>query len=181
LIVGHSAGAALALRLWELGLRPPKGIVGINAALGKFKGVAGWLFPFMAKTLALTPFSASLFAATATRNSIRNLIKGTGSTLNQEGVDLYFRLAKDRTHVNATLAMMAQWSLDGLLSRLPRNDAPVLLVVGQNDTAVPPSVSREAAKVLPNATVTELPGLGHLAHEENAQTISEVILSNLLK
>ena len=47
IVVGHSAGAAIALRMWELGMQPTTGIVGINAALGNFKGVAGWLFPIM--------------------------------------------------------------------------------------------------------------------------------------
>ena len=175
LIVAHSAGVAIALRLWELGLRPAQGIVGINAALGNFKGVAGWLFPIMAKALAATPFSASLLAATTTRNSVRNLVKGTGSTLDPEGLELYYRLATDRAHVDATLSMMAQWSLDGLLARLPRIDTPVHLITGLNDKAVPPQVSRDAVAKLPHARLTELPGLGHLAHEEDAATIAELI------
>ena len=175
LIVAHSAGVAIALRLWELGLRPAQGIVGINAALGNFKGVAGWLFPIMAKALAATPFSASLLAATTTRNSVRNLVKGTGSTLDAEGLELYYRLATDRAHVDATLSMMAQWSLDGLLARLPRIDTPVHLITGLNDKAVPPQVSRDAVAKLPHARLTELPGLGHLAHEEDAATIAELI------
>ncbi|WP_411891511.1 alpha/beta fold hydrolase BchO [Yoonia sp. SDW83-1] len=174
-IVGHSAGAAIALRLWELGLRPVDGIVGINAALGKFKGVAGWLFPMMAKALAVTPFSASMFAATTTRSSVRNLIRGTGSTLDQEGLELYYRLATDKGHVDATLSMMAQWSLDGLLSRLGQIDAPVHLITGLNDTAVPPQVSRDAVDKLPDAKLTELDGLGHLAHEEDANAIATLI------
>lgn len=176
IVVGHSAGAAIALRMWELGLRPAKGIVGINAALGNFKGMAGWLFPFMAKALAVTPFSASLFAGAATRSSVQNLVRGTGSTLDAEGQDLYFRLASDKGHVDATLSMMAQWSLDGLGARLPQIKAPVHLIIGLSDTAVPPEVGRTAATRLPDARVTELPNLGHLAHEEDPATIARLIL-----
>lgn len=176
LVVGHSAGVAIALRMWELGLRPAQGIIGINAALGNFKGVAGWLFPLMAKALAVTPFSASLFASTTTRNSVRNLVQGTGSTLDQTGLELYYRLATDKAHVDATLSMMAQWSLDGLLARLSAFDTPVHLITGQSDKAVPPSVSRDAVRQLPNARLTELPELGHLAHEENPELIAQLIL-----
>lgn len=175
IIVAHSAGAAIALRMWELGLHPAKGIVGINAALGNFKGMAGWLFPFMAKALAVTPFSASLFAGSATRSSIKNLVQGTGSTLDPEGLDLYFRLASDKGHVDATLSMMAQWSLDGLLARLPQITAPVHLIIGLSDTAVPPDVGRKAAARLPNVRVTELADLGHLAHEEDPAQIARLI------
>lgn len=175
LIVGHSAGVAIALRLWELGLRPKRGIVGINAALGNFKGVAGWLFPMMAKALAVTPFSASIFASTTTPASIRNLVKGTGSQLDQAGLDLYYRLATDKGHVDAMLSMMAQWSLDGLLARLGKIDCPVHLITGLADKAIPPHVSADAAQVLPNARLTELPNLGHLAHEEDPATIARLI------
>lgn len=176
MIVGHSAGVAIALRLWELGLRPAQGITGINAALGNFKGVAGWLFPLMAKALAATPFSANLFVASTTRNSVRNLITGTGSVLDAQGQDLYYRLARDRAHVDATLSMMAQWSLNGLLSRLGQIDAPVHLITGLSDRAVPPQVSRDAVSRLPNARLTELPELGHLAHEEDAALVAQHIL-----
>ena len=176
LIVGHSAGAALALRMWELGLRPPDGIVAINAALGNFKGVAGWLFPLMAKALAATPFSARLFANTTTRSSVRRLVEGTGSKLDEVGLELYYRLATDRAHVDATLSMMAQWSLDGLLARLGKIDTPVHLIVAEGDTAVPPEISRTAARQLSHAHLTSLSGLGHLAHEEDPQTIADLIL-----
>ncbi|MDX8349149.1 alpha/beta fold hydrolase [Cognatiyoonia sp. IB215446] len=177
LIIGHSAGVAIALRLWELGLRPAEGIVGINAALGNFKGVAGWLFPMMAKALAISPFSASFFASTTTRSSVRSLISGTGSTLDQEGLELYYRLATDRGHVDATLSMMAQWSLDGLLARLSRIDTPVHLITGARDMAVPPEVSEDAVAQLPNGRLSKLPDLGHLAHEEDAESIAALALS----
>ena len=175
IVVGHSAGAAIALRMWELGMRPTRGIVGINAALGNFKGVAGWLFPMMAKALAATPFSAGVFASTTTRSTVRNLVQGTGSRIDQDGLELYYRLATDKGHVDATLSMMAQWSLDGLLARLDQIDVPVHLITGLEDKAVPSNVSREAARRLPRSRLTELPGLGHLAHEEDPATIAELI------
>lgn len=175
LIVGHSAGAAIALQLIDLGLRPAHGVVAINAALGHFKGVAGWLFPAMAKVLAVTPFSAEFFCATTTANSVRNLIKGTGSTLDAVGLDLYLTLARDSGHVAATLAMMAQWDLDPLLARLPDIDTPVHLIVGEDDMAVPPDTSADAARHLPGAQLTRLPRLGHLAHEEDAAQIATFI------
>ena len=177
LVIGHSAGAAIALRMWELGMRPQQGIVGINAAVGNFKGVAGWLFPMMAKALAATPFSASLFANTTTRASVRNLVKGTGSILDERGLDLYYRLATDKTHVDATLSMMAQWSLDGLLERLGQIACPVHLITAANDKAVPPHVSAKAAEQLPKGRLTALPDLGHLAHEEDPARIAALIMA----
>lgn len=178
-IIGHSAGAAIALRMAELGAVPQGQVIGINAALSNFKGMAGWLFPVMAKALALAPFTANLFAGTMTEAKVRSLIKGTGSVLDDAGIALYLRLASDRGHVDATLSMMAQWALDGLLARMPTFPRPVTLLVADKDTAVPPQSSRDAAWILPLAQVVELPGLGHLAHEEDAALVARHILTAL--
>ncbi len=178
-IIGHSAGVAVALRLVELGVCPGEQVIGINAALANFKGVAGWLFPALAKVLALAPFAAGAFAATATEATVRNLIAGTGSKLGPDGIALYLRLAQDRAHVDGTLAMMAQWRLDGLLARLPDLRAQVTLIAAAGDRAVPPRTSHEAATRIDRATVIDLPRLGHLAHEEAPEVIAGLIRAAL--
>ena len=175
LLVGHSAGAAISLRLSEI-LEPRPSILGINAALGNFKGVAGWLFPLTAKFLALAPFTAELFVATSSsKKNITRLINGTGSKLPPEELALYQRLAADRNHVDATLAMMAQWSLDGLLSRLPMLETRTLFIATEGDKAVPVSDSKNAANAMPNATCQVIPTLGHLAHEEAPEMFADLI------
>ncbi len=175
-LVGHSAGGAIALALAPLLETPKLRVVTLNAALSNFEGVAGWLFPRLAKLLALTPFTADLFSATASSSaSVRRLIEGTGSTLPPEGLALYRRLVADRSHVDGTLAMMSQWSLDGLTDRLRQITCPVLMIAGEGDTAVPPAVSAEAAKRLPKAQLRMVPNLGHLMHEEDPGAIAELI------
>jgi len=68
--------------------------------------------------------------------------------------------------------MMAQWRLDGLLDRLPSLAVPTLLLTGSGDRTVPPRVSRLAAALMPRAALIEMPGLGHLAHEEAADAVA---------
>lgn len=175
-IIGHSAGSALALRLSQSMLSPrgqPLRITGINPALDTFDGIAGVLFPALAKMLAAIPFSASLFSATSSSPSrIKALIRGTGSELDAEGLDLYRRLVADRNHVDATLLMMAQWSLTQLSRELPEIASPVLFIAGGKDGAVPAKVSHEAAKRMQDAHVIDLPDLGHLAHEEAPKEVA---------
>lgn len=172
-IIGHSAGAAIGLKL---GLAGRAGhVIGINAALSNFRGVAGWLFPMMAKALAINPLSARLFSASASASSVRNLIGGTGSALTPQGEALYLRLVRDAGHVDATLAMMSQWSLDRLIDELPDIPIRVDLIVASGDKAVPPASSIDAAKILPNAQIHKIDALGHLAHEEDPAQILDVI------
>lgn len=165
-LVGHSAGAAVALRLCLDLVPPPRAVVGINAALGTFEGLSGVLFPLMARVLAGTSLTAQVFAATASASRARRLLAETGSRIGEDGVAEYLHLMRDPRHVDGTLTMMARWRLEALTARLPRIGLPVLFLVGDADRAVPPSVSETAARSMPGARVEHLPGLGHLCHEE---------------
>ena len=174
LIVGHSAGGALALEL--AGTLGPRGVVGINPALGTFEGIAGWLFPMMAKLLSMNPFVPLVFSRmAASEKRIGELLASTGSRIDAEGVALYHRLASDRGHVDGTLAMMAQWDVEMLAERLPFLDIPCLFLVGEEDGTVPPRVAREAAARMRQAEVRGWENRGHLLHEEAAEELAEDI------
>ena len=179
-IVGHSAGAAVALQMAMTTAGQPPRVIGLNAALGEFPGIAGLVFPLMAKALAAMPFATTLFSTTsANPDRIRTLINSTGSTLEPEGYELYRRLVGDKAHVDGTLKMMAQWDLMPLLRALPDYGGPVDLIVGSNDATVPPSVSETVAAKMPNAQVHRVEGLGHLMHEERPAQIAALIMTLL--
>ena len=181
-LIGHSAGGALALRLAERLAEPPQAVVGLNAALGKFRGIAGWLFPLMARALAVNPFTATLFARTASSEaSVRALIRSTGSRLDARGLALYRALLADPAHVDGTLAMMAQWDLDPLLAGLERVRVPVLLLTGGRDGAVPAATSARAAARIPAAEWSDDPAHGHLLHEEAPEATAEAIRAFLAR
>ena len=179
-VVGHSAGAAIALRLAEQ--HPLRAVVGLNAALGEFDGIAGWLFPAMAKLLAATPFVAQVFSGIfATPAKTEKLITSTGSTLDPAGLAQYLTLLRRAAHVDATLAMMAQWRLGELLARLPVITTPCLFITSSNDRAVPSETSQRAAARMPAAEWQDIPGFGHLLHEEAADRVTPLILAFLIR
>lgn len=166
-ILGHSAGAAVALRMAEVMPNPPASVVGLNAALGPFGGFEGWLFPKLARAMSASPFIAALVTRfSASGRQVERLLAGTGSSLDADGVANYRRLVARTSHIEGTLGMMAQWQLEPLLERLPQNFVSCLLLASSNDRAVPPEVSKNAALRLPDCTYVELPGYGHLMHEE---------------
>ena len=45
------------------------------------------------------------------------------------------------------------------------------------DKAVPPGDARKVAAMIPQASVESLPGLGHLAHEENPDRVARLIVA----
>ena len=74
-----------------------------------------------------------------------------------------------------TLGMMAQWNLRDLLLSLRGHPSETLLIAGDRDKAVPCSASEEASRVLPHGRYVQLEGLGHLAHEEDAERVAAEI------
>lgn len=177
-IVGHSAGAAIALNMSRQ--RPVDAVIGINPALSKFDGLAGLLFPAMAKVMAMAPFLPKLFAGTASRpERILALIASTGSTLDQTGVALYRDLVSRQTHVSGTLDMMAQWDLTEILEALPHLETKVLFLTGSNDRTVRPSIAANAAERIPGAQHVDLGEFGHLVHEEAPDLVASAVLDFL--
>jgi magnesium chelatase accessory protein len=180
-IVGHSAGAAVAIRMGLSGTQT-KSIIGINAALMPFRGLAQKLFPSIARLLVLNPFVPRIFAYTANADTVRRLIEGTGSKIDPDGLKLYQRLFANPAHCAGALSMMARWELEPLIEALPRLTIPLHLITGSEDRAVPPDDADEIKKRLPTLTVTRLKGLGHLAHEEDpalcASEISTILAKN---
>lgn len=176
-LIGHSAGGALAFRLAEALPRPPAALVGINAALGPFEGLAGWLFPKLARAMAMSPMIAHVVARmSSSRARVEKLIQSTGSKLDNEGIELYRHLIARPEHVDGTLAMMAAWDLAPLIARLGQTVPPVLLVAAAGDAAVPPAVSRRAAALIPRVEFAEIGRYGHLVHEEAAGRVASLIL-----
>lgn len=173
-LVGHSAGAAVAARMALDMTNPPEGLVAINGAFEMFDGLAGWLFPILAKMLSLNPLTGVIFSLSAGNDSrVTQLLRGTGSEIDETGRHLYHLLISDRAHVNGTLNMMAQWRLERLLRDLPRMPCPSLFLTGEKDGAVPPKVSANAAARMPNAVHETYPDFGHLLHEEAPALICE--------
>jgi len=174
-LLAHSAGTAIALQLAEA-QDPPTQVIGINPALARFPGIAGWLFPVLAKMLALNPFVPWFFTQGANPISrARRLLDSTGSTLTDQDIAFYARLISDRTHVDGALQMMAQWDVDALIDRLPDIAVPCLFLTGARDGAVSPDVADRAAAAMPQARTIRLEGLGHLAHEEDPARIAAEI------
>ena len=179
LVVGHSAGAAVACMLALNAHIQPQGLVSVNGALLPLDGVAGQFFSPLAKMLTKAPWVPELFAWQAARPNVLNkLLEGTGSALDAEGVMLYKTLISNPSHAQAALYMMAHWDLHTFWERLPHLKEPLSLIVGSQDSIVPPSVAYRVAEVLPNMRtqdVISLPNLGHLAHEEQAHWVANVI------
>lgn len=177
LIVGHSAGAALALQLaLDHGYTGP--IVGLNSALRPFPGLAAQLFPAVAKALFVNPLVPRIFSAATTfgKEGERFIYRSTHSHIDAEGLACYTTLLRNPRHTKGALAMMANWDLPTLQTRMGEVANPVLLVHSDKDAAVPLDWAKEAQGWLPDARLEVMAGLGHLAHEEAPERAAQLIV-----
>jgi len=176
LVVGHSAGAAIALKMCLEERMAPRQIISLNGALLPFGGLAGQLFAPLAQLLVRLPVVPWILSQQAQDSrAVARVLQSTGSTIPPAMLGHYTALLRTRQHVAAALGMMAGWDLHALQRRLSTLQVPVLLLVGERDGFVPPRQAREIQRLLPQARLLVLPRLGHLAHEEQPERIAALI------
>jgi magnesium chelatase accessory protein len=175
--VGHSAGAAVLARMVLDRTIKPRLLVGLGAALVPFRGAATAWFAPAARLLAQSGLAAQLIASRAQDpGNVERLVRSTGSRLDGRGIELYQRLARHPGHISGVLAMLARWDLVPLYAELPALDSGFLLLAGESDRAIPLVQQREVAARVPGARLLVVSGTGHLLHEEQPETVANLIL-----
>lgn len=179
LVVGHSAGAAIAMRMALDGLIDPALTVSLNGALLPPQGPVGRLFLPLARLMVVNPLVAPAFALSARLPAVsQRLIDSTGSRLDAEGERCYAHLMRDAAHAAGALRLMASWDLQPLLDDLPRWRSPLLLLAAAGDRTVPPVQSAQVQqRVGAVARHTLLARGGHLVHEEDAASVLAPLLA----
>jgi len=171
IVVGHSAGAAIAVRMCLDERIRPCSVVSLNGALLPFDGLPGQLFSPIAKLLASSALMPRLFATRARqRSAVERLVAGTGSKIDAEGIDLYWSVVRKPGHVAGALNMMSNWDLSALERSLPKLKQPLTLVVGSNDRTISPKEALRLQARLPNASVVTL--------EEAPARVAEIITNS---
>lgn len=176
IVCGHSAGAAILLRMTLSHLIHPRVIISMNGALLPVRGVPRWVFSPMAKALARTSLVPRMLARHASQGqALERLLAETGSQLSPAGIDQYRQLVRQPRHVAAALGMMANWNLRTLAHELTGLTVPLVLVTGSNDRTIKPEEADRLARTIPRAKRISLDGLGHLAHEERPDVVARLL------
>ncbi len=165
---GHSAGAAILLRMCLDDTITPGCVVSLNGAMIPYGGAASPVFAPLARMIARNSLLPILFAwRAADTRVVEGLLRATGSAVDPVGLKFYARVARHSAHTGAALAMMGNWQLGGLIAALPNLSTRLVLVVGENDRSIPPADAKKLQGILPAAEIISIPRLGHLAHEES--------------
>ncbi|MHB0923140.1 MAG: alpha/beta fold hydrolase [Bellilinea sp.] len=166
-LIGHSAGAAIAL---QTALEYPervRGLVLVDPAVSSRSGIPGWaeplintphfqrLGPYLSRSLAGKEGDAFLEAAWYDT-----------SKFTEEDKAAY----REPLQVENWDAALWEFTLSNrgtdLESRLGEVNQPVLVLSGDHDRIVPPEISEKIAAELPNARYGTMTACGHVPQEE---------------
>jgi magnesium chelatase accessory protein len=177
MVVGHSAGAAVLVRMALDGaLGRTRLLVGLNAAL----------LPPSDPSVALGRSFGGLFASAQTAqwasllarhtNATARLLEGTGSRVPAEIARCYEALTTAPDHVQGAFTMLSGWDVAALGREFHRVTLPTLLLAARDDRWVPARTSAQVAREIPGARFELVEGHGHLMHEEADDQTAERLL-----
>jgi magnesium chelatase accessory protein len=179
-IAGHSAGAALALRMTLDALVAPKAVIGFNPALIPPPQIWVDVLAPLAGLLVESSWLARSAAWVAGRGgAVRALLESSGARLTDAQVARYAHLFSDPAHCAAALSMMNRWNLPALARDAAGLAVAFTAYAGERDVWVPQSELTSQVTRIPGATLVRVPGVGHLLPEESPETAVNAIRRSL--
>ena len=180
LVVGHSAGAAVAIWLSLLGV-PIKKILGVAPSLVPPPALYNLMLgPLLTPLFISSPSVAGLSALARGTRFVDGLIASTGSQIPEDQQEEYRRIFAQRSHVKGAIEFMAGTDLPTLLARGNELKAELSLLIAEDDRWIPASGLRRVARDhFPKADLQFCTG-GHLVQEVNPGLVAEAMRHTLL-
>jgi pimeloyl-ACP methyl ester carboxylesterase len=175
-LIGHSAGGALAL---ELALAAPErvaGVVLIGAAVVRGGGAPAWSRPLLStpQMSRLGPLLMRQFAGAPGAGFLRAAYADP-SRLDPVDEAAYHLGLRAEGWDQALWELTKASREPDLMPRLSEVTVPVLVLTGEADAIVPPEQSAQVAAALPRATLVSLADCGHLPQEECPDALAEAL------
>ncbi len=179
LVIGHSAGAAVAIELSiENNLQQINGLVGINPSLVPPPISYNLLLnPWVSPLATSNGFTSLISLATQKTSLIENLLTSTGSKLNSTQKKLYKKIFSQDKHVKGAIKFMASTNLLCLLNKSKNLKTNTTFIIGKNDPWVQINPLKKIIdQNFPESKILENTG-GHLMHETYPKKIASQILA----
>jgi magnesium chelatase accessory protein len=178
LVLGHSAGLAIAARMTLDGLIHPAGLAGVNPALSVADSPVPGLLAPLVNPVARSRTVARLVALFARQPGVvEATLRATGSAVPDGMLQEYRRHAGNPAHVHAVLTMMSHWNLTPLARDLRELAVPLLVIVGDGDRWIAPASLDRVVRAVPQLRRVVVPGTGHLTHEEKPEAVFRSLIA----
>lgn len=173
---GHSAGAAVLVRMALHGLLPGCRLLGFNPALVPPPDAYVSLVAPLVGVVAESPLVAAGAAWLARSTGIiPTMLASTGTALSTADRARYELLCARPAHCHAALSMMSRWDLPKLVRDAGALTVPLELFGGSADRWVPYTPLAASVATIPRAVLTRVEGAGHLIPEERPDVVIEAV------
>jgi magnesium chelatase accessory protein len=181
-IIGHSAGATLALA-YALSAEQPKKIIGLNPSLIALPSLYHqFIAPLINPIVTSSFFTAVLSDLLPHTKIIDGLLDSTKTNLTSEKRARYKTLFKSADHLNGSVSFMAETDIARLLEKCKSIQSQLTFIVTEDDGWIPIQNLRDVMQTyFKTAEIIELKG-GHLFHEGNEELALKLVqdfLSNV--
>jgi len=177
ILAGNSMGGVIAM---HYAINTPErldGLILVDAGGAPIKREGGGNLAF---TLAQIPGINSILATMTPRSLVDRSLRQSVSNqdiVTEQIVDRYWEMARYPGNRAATLKRFSTPRSPFDASTVAQVDVPTLVIWGEEDSLIPYEAAGWFMDQLPNATLANYPGIGHLPHEEAAaQTVADLRL-----
>lgn len=176
-LLGHSFGGAVALQLASTVPQRVRRLVLVDPVAFTME------LPLEGKMALVPRLGPLLFTQLYRRADLRRYLLRAFSTpelLDERAVDVYWdRLGRDGGREAAYAMLLQMTRMDALRDRLPRVEAPTLVVWGDRDGLVPVENGERLVELLPSAELRLVEGCGHAVAEERPDALLELVQDHL--
>ncbi len=175
ILAGNSMGGGIAMHYAINNPDRLDGLVLVDAGGAPIKREGGGNLAF---TLAGIPGINSILATMTPRSLVDRSLRQSVSNqdiVTEQMVDRYWEMARYPGNRAATLKRFSTPRSSFDAAAVKQVDVPTLVIWGEEDALIPYEAAGWFMEHLPNATLANYPGIGHLPHEEAAdQTVADL-------
>ena len=175
LLVGHSMGGAIAA---EVAIAYPKRVRGMVLIDASGIGRRSSLLLRLAAWPVVGPLVSGLRGRWITGRVLRSTYADP-SKVQPDDVDQYYAPVAERDFGRALRGVLREFRFDALGGRMSAVETPVLVLWGDRDRWIPPSIGMALAAELPRVAFVLVRGAGHAAQEEAPEEVNRLVITFL--
>jgi len=180
IVVGHSAGAPLALRFAVGSSKPPKLVIALNPSFIPPPAVYTSFFgPLLGPITRSSTLSSLLASLSPSLGMVDKLLDSTNTILPETRRVYYRKLFERSEHVRGSMNFMAAADIHKVLVEANLYRGKLICVLGNQDAWIPVKpLEKIILDYFPAAEIVKWEG-GHIMHELEPNKVAQLILEGL--
>jgi len=180
IVVGHSAGAPLAIRFAVAATKQPKLVIALNPSFIPPPPVYTSFFgPLLGPVTRSSTLSSLLASLSPSLGMVDKLLDSTNTILPEARRVYYRKLFERSDHVRGSMNFMAAADIQKVLAEANLYRGKLICVLGKQDAWIPAKpLEKIISDYFPAAEVLKWEG-GHIMHELEPSKVAKLILEGL--